>query len=108
MDPGERMERLEDEVKRLTQLLNEQSIRLQASPRASAGQKHFRKPPEFDGKDRTQCDAFLMHLDLYLGAHNQDFPDDPSKVRFAATYLRGRAFNWIQPYLKSYESKGKD
>ncbi|KAK7178698.1 reverse transcriptase domain protein [Paraphaeosphaeria sporulosa] len=40
-------------------------------------------------------------LDLYFFDNNEDL-DDKKKVIFAATYMRGDAGDWIQPYVTKY------
>jgi hypothetical protein len=57
------------------------------------------KPPEFDGKDKAAANTFLAHLHLHFLAAPHLFPDDFSKILFAATYLRGPAFSWLEPHL---------
>jgi hypothetical protein len=57
------------------------------------------KPPEFDGRDKTAANTFLAHLHLHFLASPHLFPDDYSKILFAATYLRGPAFSWLEPHL---------
>lgn len=65
-----------------------------ATPRAK-----YNKPPEFDGKDKAAASTFLTHLQLHFLAAPHLFPDDQSKILFAATYLRGAAFSWLEPHL---------
>lgn len=66
--------------------------------------KALQKPPEFDGKDRKACTTFLSHLNLYINGSPSLFPNDAAKITFAASYLRGRAFSWFEPYLLQPES----
>lgn len=61
--------------------------------------KHLNKPTEYDGKDRNACHIFVSQLKLYMVGNNHLFPDEMSKVMFASTYLRGKAFSWIEPKL---------
>jgi Retrotransposon gag protein/Zinc knuckle len=58
------------------------------------------KPDLYDG-DRSKTDTWLLQLDLYFHASNREW-EDKDKVILAATYMRGRAAEWIQPYLTSY------
>jgi hypothetical protein len=61
--------------------------------------KLLHKPSEFDGKDKNECDNFIAQLKLYVYGNATLFPDEQSKVLFAATYLRGKAQQWFQPRL---------
>ena len=62
--------------------------------------RHLNKPPEFDGKDKSFCSTFLSHLRLYISGNPALFPDERSKIVFAASYLRGSAFTWFEPHLQ--------
>ena len=61
--------------------------------------KLLHKPDEYDGKDRNACHLFISQLKLYIAGNAHLFPSDFSKVMFAATYLRGKAFSWVEPKL---------
>lgn len=61
--------------------------------------KLLNKPSEYDGNDRNKCNTFVAQVKLYIGGNPEVFPNEGSKVLFAATYLRGRAFNWFEPFL---------
>lgn len=59
----------------------------------------LQKPPEYDGKDRKECHTYISHLKHFIAGNYQLFPDGRSKVTFAVSFLRGRAFSWFDPYL---------
>ena len=61
--------------------------------------KVLHKPSEYDGKDRNACHTFVAQLRLYISGNPSLFTAEESKVLFAATYLRGKAFSWIEPKL---------
>lgn len=61
--------------------------------------RYLNKPDEFDGKDRNACTTFLAQVRLYISGSPAQFPSEESKVLFTATYLRGRAFAWVEPKL---------
>ena len=61
--------------------------------------KLLNKPTEYDGKDRNACTTFIAQLRLYILGNSQLFQDDMQKVLFSATYLRGKAFAWMEPRL---------
>lgn len=64
-----------------------------------------RAPDVFYG-DRDKVERWFVQLDSYFyfsepeGA--QDNNDDRAKVMFAATYMRGRAETWFQPFLRKF------
>ena len=65
---------------------------------ASLG-KYLNKPNEYDGKDRQACTTFLAQVKLYMAGNLHLFPNEQSKVLFTATYLRDKAFAWMEPKL---------
>ena len=60
----------------------------------------IKTPDEYHG-DRSELETFLLQCDLYIW-HNQDRFQTENEVMFVVTYLRGKAFKWIQPHLKDY------
>lgn len=65
--------------------------------------KLLNKPSEYDGRDRAKCNTFISQLKLYIGGNPEVFPNEASKVLFAATYLRDRAFTWFEPRMNNPE-----
>ena len=65
--------------------------------------KMLHKPPEYTGKDRSGCSSFIAQTKLYISGNNHLFPTEESKVLFAATYLRDRAFQWFEPKMLNDE-----
>lgn len=61
--------------------------------------KLLHKPSEYDGSNRNACTTFLAQLKLYMHGNAESFPTEESKVLFAATYLRGKAFSWFEPRM---------
>ena len=61
--------------------------------------KLLNKPEEYDGKDRSKCNTFVAQVQLYISGNFETFPNEESKVLFAATYLRDKAFVWFEPYM---------
>jgi hypothetical protein len=105
MDPQDNIQQLSQQVSDLSavvqHLLQHPQGNLGPTAAASGDSKHLRKPPEFDGKDKSFCSTFISHLTLYISGNPSLFPDDHSKVLFAASYLRGAAFAWFEPHLLS-------
>lgn len=63
--------------------------------------KFLHKPTEYDGKDRTACATFIAQVRLFITGSPQAFPTEASKVLFTITYLRNRAFAWVEPKLNN-------
>lgn len=61
--------------------------------------KHLKKPDDFDGKDSNACHTFISQLRLYIMGNQHLFANDNDRVVFAASYLRGKAYKWIEPRL---------
>jgi hypothetical protein len=57
--------------------------------------------PDFYHGDRTKLEAWLLQWDLFFKLAD-DKVDDTDKVSLMASYLRGEASRWINPYLKKY------
>ena len=52
-------------------------------------------------EERKNLDRFLLQCDLYIW-HNQIQFQTENKFMFAAIYLWGDAFNWVQAHLKDF------
>ncbi|KAE8239778.1 hypothetical protein A4X13_0g8071 [Tilletia indica] len=83
-----------------------QSLRAQLALAASANlDPAFRvkvsDPPEFNGRNRREAGSFVAHLKLKFAANAPSFASDASKIVYAASWLRGEAFEWFEPFLKS-------
>lgn len=57
-------------------------------------------PEYFDG-NRQQLRNFVAQVRLVIQAQPSRFTTERQKVIFAATFLRGPAFSWLQPYLEN-------
>lgn len=57
-----------------------------------------KKPEEFQG-NRSNFKAFVTQLALCFGANSSKFGSDKSKISFAASFLRGPAFDWLEPFI---------
>jgi RNase H-like domain found in reverse transcriptase/Reverse transcriptase (RNA-dependent DNA polymerase)/Integrase zinc binding domain/Ty3 transposon capsid-like protein/Chromo (CHRromatin Organisation MOdifier) domain len=55
-------------------------------------------PEHFDGK-RHLLKNFISQLRLVIFGQPSRYPNERSKVMFAASFLRGSAFSWFQPFL---------
>ena len=52
-------------------------------------------------RERKNLDRFLLQCDLYMW-HNQVQFQMKNEFMFAATYLWGDVFNWVQAHLKNF------
>lgn len=86
-----------------------QAAEAAAAAHARCATLHFgkvlNKPQEYDGKDRNACATFLAQARLYIFGNATLFPNEQTKVLFVATYLRGKAFSWVEPKLLLGEEK---
>lgn len=58
-------------------------------------------PESFNG-ERAKIQTFLTQVDLYLLFNRDKFENEHTKVVFAASYLRGTAFEWFSTHLQDY------
>src|SRR5215469_2216095 len=56
-------------------------------------------PECYDGRSTSQLRNFLTQIRVVFAAQPAKFTNDQSKVLYAASYLRGAAFTWVQPYI---------
>ena len=63
-------------------------------------------PPEKYEGGRYELRPFLTNMDLYCEFN--EVPTDQGKILMASTYMKGRAANWIQPYVEDYVSNSAD
>ena len=64
-------------------------------------------PEEYHG-DRNKLDDFLLQVELYVRFNSDRINSDSDKVLYAATYLRGRAAQWMKPFLKDWLNSAPD
>jgi len=81
----------------------EDQLSQQAPPAAPSREPKVADPEFFDG-NRLHLRSFIAQLRLVLQSQPSRFPNERFKTAFAASYLRGPAFAWIQPYLDMNES----
>lgn len=56
-------------------------------------------PPTFDGTKPRECRPFLSHCRINFQTQPSRFTSEHSKVFYAIGYLRGSAFELVEPYL---------
>lgn len=57
--------------------------------------------PDFFNGNRSQTKIFLTQVNLVLAGNPSRFPTELSKILYAASYMRGPAFSWIQPHVEN-------
>ena len=62
------------------------------------------KPDYFHG-DRNKFESWMNQIEIHLEL--EDVPNDWRKTVVAASFLRGSAQHWFQPFLTAYFSSGK-
>ena len=62
------------------------------------------KPDLFHG-DRLKLEDWLLQFDLFF-KFEDDRVNDKDKASLMASYMRGAALKWVQPYLKKYMDNG--
>ena len=53
---------------------------------------------------RSKLRSFLSQITLYIELHPHEFPTEHSKVLYAASFLKGPAFEWFEPHLRTMRS----
>ena len=63
----------------------------------------MKNPDVFYGV-RSKLRSFLSQIMLYIELHPHEFPTEQSKVLYAASFLKGPAFEWFEPHLRTMRS----
>jgi hypothetical protein len=92
------------EKNRLEQAINELAARLEEVSTSRAGSSKGQKPNPFDGKVASQLPEFLFQMRITFEARTSDFPTDKSKILYAASFLRGLALAYVEPYFDKRDS----
>jgi hypothetical protein len=82
-------------------MINQLASQLMATPneRPSTKKPKMSAPEKYDGS-REELRTFLTNIDLYCEFN--EVPNDQDKILMASTYLKGKASNWMQPYVDDY------
>ena len=62
--------------------------------------------PDFFYGSRSETKAYLTQVRMVMAANPSCYPSEKSKILYAASYLRGPAFAWAQPYLQGDHTAG--
>jgi hypothetical protein len=58
-------------------------------------------PDTFSGK-QSSFKTFTAQIELYIGFNSAKFVTDTDKVLWSVSFLRGPAFDWVQPFLEDF------
>jgi hypothetical protein len=58
-------------------------------------------PDKYEG-DRRELETFLLQVETYITFNQDKFNRRTAASSWAASYLRGEAAKWIQPYLRDF------
>ena len=61
----------------------------------------IRDPDLFDGTDRAKLNTYKSQTKNKILGNASEFPDEPTKVRYAVSYLSGAAYKWAEPQVNS-------
>lgn len=62
------------------------------------------KAESFDGT-RSRLRGFLTQMDMHLDMNKRRLVGEADKVIFVSSYLRGQAWDWLEPYIREYYEK---
>jgi hypothetical protein len=82
-------------------MINQLTSQLMATPNEKPAVKKpkMASPEKYDGS-RSELRTFLTNVDLYCEFN--EVPSDQEKILMASTYMKGKASNWMQPYVDDY------
>jgi hypothetical protein len=82
-------------------MINQLAGQLMATPneRKSIKKPKMAAPEKYDGS-REELRTFLTNVDLYCEFN--EVPTEQDKILMASTYMKGKASNWMQPYVDDY------
>jgi ferritin-like metal-binding protein YciE len=89
-----------DLINQMTTQLAAQANAQMAMPTAAPTMAPKMATPEKYEGGRAELPAFLTNMDLYCYKH--DVPNDQDKILTANLHMKGKAANWMQPYVEDY------
>ncbi|KAI9607717.1 hypothetical protein KEM48_003467 [Puccinia striiformis f. sp. tritici PST-130] len=82
-----------------TQLVSASSL-APPRPRPAFRTPEMKKPDSFDGSSPAKLRNYLQQCKLIFRNDIDSFSSDLKKTLYAAAFLTGKAFEWVQPYLE--------
>lgn len=101
----------DNDINDLRSMLSKMSLH---SPRNSnpIREPKVNDPRTFSGVNdhlgENRLENFITQVNMVLHLQSSRFPDELSKVFFAASYMTDIAFEWIQPYIAAVGTKDED
>lgn len=99
----EKLQRLATTVYGLQDKLNRLELAAESKSPTPAKEPRLSDPDFFNG-NRSHTSTYLTQVKMVISGNPSRFPTEKSKILYAASYLRGAAFSWIQPHLDSITS----
>ncbi|KAG1121330.1 hypothetical protein G6F42_012532 [Rhizopus arrhizus] len=102
----------DDELTQLTQLLS--SISLSSTKEGSQlREPRVNDPRPFNGSNHdgdgyNKLENFITQLKMVFILQPSRFPNEATKVMYAASFMDGMAFEWIQPYINNIGTAKED
>jgi transposase InsO family protein len=75
-----------------------------SAPATSVGAPKLPKAETFDGT-RHKLRGFLTQMDIHIDVNKGRLFTEGSKVIFVSAYLRGQAWDWLEPHIREYYEK---
>ena len=94
----------------ILQLLTAQSLKAQSQSTDSKSSKvpDVKKPDVFNGSSAEDLRQFIRQCKLNFSNDPSLFATDRKKCAYAASYLVGKAADWIAPYLDDIENEDQE
>ena len=78
-------------------------------PTPQPARPHFKtpgmkQPDTYDGGSSSRLRIFLQQCKLIFANDEAMFAADQQRTVYASSFLTGKAFNWIQPYLETLDN----
>lgn len=74
----------------------------------SSTTSHTKVRIDFFTGNRYKLNAFLVQVKMAFDLDKDKFDHDAAKTTYAASYLRGGAFNWFEPYVSEWLNKKRE
>jgi hypothetical protein len=88
------------QISSLMDLIAQLSAQVMAGGGTPASKKPKMTAPEKYEGGRTELRSFLTNIDLYCELN--EVPNDQEKILTASMHMKGKAANWMQPYVEDY------
>lgn len=96
------------DITNLQQLLSSLSLNSPANPTAREPKVNDPRPfsgVNADNQGSNHLENFITQLNMVFRLQASRYPDDLSKVFYAASFMKDLAFEWVQPYIAAVGTK---